>query len=119
MAYLINLDTITDIRGSLCVIEKILPFDIKRVYYIFDVKEKRGGHRHKTTKQALICLGGKCNVFVDNGKEKKVFKLNKNNKCLILEPEDWHYMEKFTKKAILLVLSSNYYDKEDYITEGY
>ena len=119
MAYIIDLPTFKDERGSLSVVEKLLPFDIKRFYYIYNVTDQRGGHRHKKTIQALICLNGSCEIYVDNGKKEEIFLLNTPDKCLIIEPEDWHTMDKFGKNTILLVLASEYYDKDDYIEERY
>lgn len=119
MAHIIKLPTIADNRGSLTVIEKVLPFSIKRVYYIYDVVSQRGGHGHKKTIQALVAINGGCDVFIDNGKEKKEFTLDSKDKCLIVYPEDWHTMDNFSKDAILLVLSSEFYDKDDYIHERY
>lgn len=119
MAYLIELKTIVDDRGSLTIIEKILPFEIKRVYYIYDVTAKRGGHRHKKTVQALICLSGSCEIYVDDGTKEETIILNRPDKCLVLEPRDWHTMDKFTEDAILLVLSSENYDPKDYVYERY
>lgn len=116
MADIVKLPLFSDERGSLCVIEKILPFDIKRVFYIFDVKEARGGHAHKNTKQALVSVAGECIVYVNNGQTKTTYQLSSPNEVLILEPEDWHTMA-FSKNCILLVLASEYYDKEDYIYE--
>ena len=88
-------------------------------YYIFDVKGERGGHRHKRAVQALICLSGSCEVFVNNGEKKNNFILNKPNKCLIIETQDWHTMSCFSNTATLLVLASEYYDVNDYIDEPY
>jgi len=119
MAYFIETPKFSDSTGSLCVIERLLPFDIKRVYYIFDVKGERGGHRHKKTKQALICLSGSCEIFVDNGMEKNIFSLDKPNQCLVLEPKDWHTMGSFSKTATLVVFASEFYDINDYIDEPY
>jgi len=119
MAYIIELPTFEDERGTLTVVEKILPFEIKRFYYIYDVSNKRGGHRHKKTIQALISLGGTCEIYVNDGKKEKVFLLDTPNKCLILDPKDWHTMDKFSKGSTLLVFSSEYYDKDDYIDEEY
>ena len=119
MAYLIDLPTFGDERGKLTVVEKLLPFDIKRFYYIYDVTDERGGHRHKKTTQALICLSGSCEVFVDNGEKKETILLDSPSKCLILDPKDWHRMDKFTKGSTLLVFSSEFYDKDDYIDEKY
>tara|TARA_B100001093_G_C26406353_1_gene833529 strand:- start:290 stop:649 length:360 start_codon:yes stop_codon:yes gene_type:complete len=119
MAYFIDIPQFSDSTGNLCVIENLIPFVIKRIYYIFDVTDERGGHRHKKTEQALICLSGGCEVFVNNGKKEEAFKLTKPNKCLILESRDWHTMNDFSSSATLLVLASEYYDKNDYIHECY
>jgi len=120
MARLIDLQTFTDQRGNLTVIEKIIPFEINRIFYIYGVDDsKRGGHRHKTTIQAAICLQGSCTIFCDNNIHTSVFELNSPSKCLILYPDDWHEMNNFTKDAILMVLASEYYDPEDYIYENY
>lgn len=117
MAYIIELASFCDRSGSLTVLEKVLPFDIKRVYYMYDISLQRGGHRHKKTIQALIALNGSCEVFVENGNKKETFVLDSNNKCLLVNPEDWHTMDNFSKRTILLVLASEYYDAEDYIEE--
>ena len=119
MAYLINLPTFNDSKGSLTVLEKLLPFEIKRLYYIYDVTDKRGGHRHKSNVQAFICLGGKCEVYINTGIKNTIFVLDRPEKCLIVEAKDWHTMDKFSKGSSLLVLSSEYYDKNDYINEKY
>ncbi len=116
MAHILNLPIFSDERGSLCVIEKILPFDIKRVFYIYGVKEARGGHAHKNTKQALVSVVGGCVVYVNNGQTKTAHLLSNPSEILILESEDWHRME-FSKDCVLLVLASEYYNQEDYIYE--
>jgi len=119
MAHIINLPTYMDKSGDLTVVEKLLPFEIKRFYYIYNVSLKRGGHRHKKTIQALISLGGSCEIYVNNGSKEEVFLLDKSGQCLILEPKDWHTMDKFSKGSTLLVFSSEYYDVNDYIDEEY
>jgi dTDP-4-dehydrorhamnose 3,5-epimerase-like enzyme len=120
VARIIDLKTFTDKRGNLTVIEKIIPFDIKRIFYIYGVDEStRGGHRHHKTIQAAICLNGHCTIFNNNGRKKETFELDKPSKCLILEPEDWHTMTHFSKDAILMVLASEYFDERDYIFEQY
>lgn len=119
MAYFIDVPKFNDDRGSLCVVESLLPFSVKRIYYIFDVSGERGGHRHKRAVQALICLSGSCEVFVNNGIEKNNYTLDEPNKCLIVEPKDWHTMDGFSNAATLLVLASEYYDVNDYIDEPY
>jgi dTDP-4-dehydrorhamnose 3,5-epimerase-like enzyme len=121
MAKIIKIPTINDQTGSLSVIEKMLNFSIKRVYFIYNTKDMaRGGHRHKKTKQLLICVSGSCDVFYENNKkESNTFLLDKPNKCLCIEPSDWHTMQNFSKNCVLLVLASEYYDKNDYINERY
>ncbi|HTE12910.1 MAG TPA: FdtA/QdtA family cupin domain-containing protein [Chitinophagaceae bacterium] len=120
MAYLIDLKTFTDKRGNLTVIEKSIPFNIKRIFYIYGVDSSpRGGHRHKKTVQAAICIQGSCQIKNDDGTKKAEFILDNPGKCLILEPTDWHTMENFSTDAILMVLASEYFDQNDYIFEPY
>ena len=119
MPYILILPTFTDHRGDLTVIEKSLPFEVKRVYYIYNASDLRGGHRHKLTQQALVCLSGVCEVLTNDGHEQKTFLLDKPDKCLIVDPKDWHTMKNDSKRAVLLVLASEYFDKEDYIYESY
>jgi dTDP-4-dehydrorhamnose 3,5-epimerase-like enzyme len=120
MACVIDLKTFTDKRGNLTVIEKIIPFEIKRIFYIYGVDDSvRGGHRHKTTVQAAICIQGVCHIYNNNGKKEDEFVLDEPNKCLILQPEDWHSMDHFSKDAILMVLASEFFDPNDYIFEPY
>lgn len=120
MAYIIDLKTFTDKRGNLTVIEKVLPFDIKRIFYIYSVDDSvRGGHRHHRTVQAAICIKGECKIFNNNGSKKDTFYLNNPSKCLILESQDWHQMYEFSEDAILMVLASENFDAKDYIYEKY
>jgi hypothetical protein len=119
VSYFLDLPTYKDERGSLTVVEKILPFEIKRFYYIYNVSEKRGGHRHKKSIQALICVSGSCEIYINNGKIKKTILLNSSDKCLILEPIDWHTMDNFSQNSVLLVLASEFYDVNEYIDEAY
>lgn len=120
MAHIIDLKTFTDKRGNLTVIEKTIPFDIKRIFYIYGVDDsRRGGHRHHKTLQAAICIKGECKIYNNNGKTEETFELNAPNKCLILEPEDWHAMFEFSPDAILMVLASEFFDEKDYIFEPY
>jgi dTDP-4-dehydrorhamnose 3,5-epimerase-like enzyme len=120
MAYLIDLKTFTDKRGNLTVIEKALPFEAKRIFYIYGVDSStRGGHRHKKTVQAAICITGSCEIYNYDGEKEEHFILDKPSKCLILETQDWHTMSNFTPDAILMVLASEYFDQQDYIFEPY
>ncbi|MCS6820656.1 MAG: FdtA/QdtA family cupin domain-containing protein [Microscillaceae bacterium] len=120
MAYLISLKTFTDSRGNLTVIEKAIPFDIKRIFYIYGVdNSERGGHRHHETMQAAICIQGSCKIYNHDGEKEEVFVLDSPAKCLILEPKDWHKMYDFSQDAILMVLASTFFDPKDYIYEKY
>lgn len=119
MANLITTNTFSDERGKLSVIDKILPFEIKRVFYIYDVNAKRGGHGHIRSKIALIALNGSIDILVQTPSEDLKYHLSKPDEILILEPEDWHEMDNFSKGAVLLVLCSHHYDKEDYFFEPY
>lgn len=119
MAKLLKIPTNKDARGTLSVIDGLLDFEIKRVFYIYEVSTERGGHRHKKTINALISLNGSCEVFVDNGVSKQTYLLDSPDKCLVLMPEDWHTMDKFSKGSVLLVLASEKYSRDDYIDEPY
>ncbi len=120
MAKLITLQTFSSDTGNLTVFEKILPGVIKRVFYIYGAgQERRAGHRHKQAWNALICLHGQCRVYSFDGNDEQLVVLNDPRQCLILEPADWHVMDAFSDDAVLLVLSNEYYDKDDYIREPY
>ena len=120
MAYILNLKTFTDKRGNLTVIEKVVPFDIKRIFYIYGVDDSvRGGHRHKKTIQAAICLKGSCIISNNDNSKKEKFVMDSPDKCLILETKDWHQMHSFSRDAILMVLASEYFSESDYIFENY
>ena len=120
MAYIVDLKTFTDSRGNLTVIENVVPFSIKRIFYIYGVDDSiRGGHRHHKTIQAAVCIQGSCKIYNHNGKSEETFLLNKPSVCLILEPKDWHKMYDFSEDAILMVLASEKFDQSDYIFENY
>ena len=120
MPELIHLNTFTDKRGSLTVIEKNIPFNVKRIFYIYGVDDSvRGKHRHHNTIQAAVCIKGSCVISNDNGREKKEFIMNSPDKCLLIFQEDYHSMHHFTPDSILLVLASEYFDPNDYIYEPY
>lgn len=120
MAYILPIQTISDSRGVLTVLDKIVPFEIKRLFYIYNVEgTDRGGHRHITTYQAAICIQGSCIISNHDGEKLEEFQLDSPSKCLILEPRDWHTMHGFTSNAILLVLASTTFDPSDYIYQPY
>jgi dTDP-4-dehydrorhamnose 3,5-epimerase-like enzyme len=110
-----------DERGSLISLEenKNIPFEIKRVYYIFDTKEgvTRGFHAHKNLEQVLICVNGSCDILLDDGIEKNVIKLENRNEGIHIKKLIWHEMFNFSSDCVLMVLASDYYYEEDYIRD--
>ncbi len=109
-----------DGRGNLSVIEKdILPFTIKRVYYLYDVPSdsSRGGHAHKELQQFLIALSGSFDVILDNGKQRRTITLNRPNKGLVIPSGVWRELDNFSAVSVCLSLVSEEYDEEDYIRD--
>jgi dTDP-4-dehydrorhamnose 3,5-epimerase-like enzyme len=110
-----------DDRGSLVALEanKSVPFDIKRVYYIFGTKPgvSRGYHAHKSLKQIAICVTGSCRFVLDNGKQREEIVLDKPTTGLVIEDLTWREMHDFTPDCVLMVLASQYYDENDYIRD--
>ena len=119
MAKIVEIPTFGDARGELSVLEKIVKFPIRRVYFIHHAVGLRGGHRHKKNTQFLVAVSGKVVIHVNDGREKKNYHLDSPRKGLILEPADWHTMDDFTEDCVLLVLASEPYDVNDYIDEAY
>lgn len=114
----IDFDICGDARGSLIALEKEnLPFDVKRVYYIFDTKENvsRGFHAHKNLEQIAICVRGKCRFSLDDGKQKKILWLDNPKKGIYIQGLVWREMHDFSEDCVLLVLASEHYDESDYI----
>jgi dTDP-4-dehydrorhamnose 3,5-epimerase len=118
---LISLKTFTDSEGSLVPIESGLsiPFEIKRVFYIFEVHDQkdRGEHSHYKTEQVLICLSGKVRVLCDDGKDRKEWILDKPNQALYIPNLIWDEQTYIVPGSVLLVLANTGYDKSDYITD--
>lgn len=110
-----------DERGMLIALEEHndIPFEIKRVYYMYDTKEnvRRGFHAHKSLEQILVCIHGSCKILLDNGKEKKVISLEKPYEGLYVPNNMWREMYDFSSDAVLLVLASDIYKEEDYIRD--
>ena len=108
-----------DERGQLVALEEIkdIPFEIKRVYYIYDTLPdvRRGFHAHKNLKQLLVCTSGECKILLDDGENKEVIALNKPTEGLFVEGCIWREMFDFSPGAVLMVLASDYYDESDYI----
>ena len=118
---IIQLPKISDPRGNLSVIEELkdIPFKIERTYWIYDVPggEVRGGHAYKENQELIVALSGSFDVVLDNGKEKKVFSLNRSYIGLYVPKGLWREMENFSTNSLALVLSSTKYDAEDYIRD--
>ncbi|MBP6467758.1 MAG: WxcM-like domain-containing protein [Fusobacteriaceae bacterium] len=110
-----------DDRGSLVSLEqnKNIPFDVKRIYYIFGTKEgvSRGFHAHKELRQLAVCVRGSCRFIMDDGKSKEELVLDCPNTGLLIEPMQWHEMHDFSEDCIIIVLASDYYDESDYIRD--
>jgi len=115
---LIRLPRIQDVRGNLTFIEEgqHIPFDIKRVYYLYDVPggETRGGHAHRELQQLIIAVSGSFEVVLDDGFQKKSFVLNRSYFGLYLPKLIWRELENFSSGSVCLVLASMRYTEEDY-----
>ncbi len=108
-------------NGNLTVVESNLsaPFDIKRVYYLYDVPagEERGGHAHKQLQQFIVAVSGSFDVVIDDGNERRTISLNRPFKGLHIRPGIWREIENFSSGAVCLVLASEHYDESDYIRQ--
>lgn len=114
----INFPTIEDTRGNLAFIQNdILPFEFKRIYYLFDVPSNsfRGGHSHINQHEILIALSGSFEVILDDGIEKKPILLNKPNIGLLIPTGIWRELQNFSSGAVCLVIASDIFDETDYI----
>lgn len=118
---LIDLTRIYDPRGNLSVVEEYrdLPFEIKRVFWIYDVPggENRGGHAHKTLYQFIVATGGSFHVNVNDGERKYSYFLNHPYIGVLVPPGYWSTQEDFSSGAVCLVMASDYFDEEDYIRD--
>ena len=117
---LLKIPVVEDIRGNLAFIqEDVLPFEFKRVYYLFDVPSNsfRGSHSHINQCEVLIALSGSFEVVLSDGTEKKSFLLNKPNIGLYIPTGIWRELENFSSGAVCLVLASDVYEEADYIRD--
>ncbi|WP_293872558.1 FdtA/QdtA family cupin domain-containing protein [Flavobacterium sp.] len=115
---IISIPKIHDTRGNIAVIEKnLLPFQMKRVYYLFDVPSsaRRGGHAHKEQFELLIPLSGSFDVVLHDGNETQKVTLNKPDKGLLIKSNTWRELDNFSSGSICLVISSGEFSEEDYI----
>ena len=115
---LIQLPKISDPRGNLTFVEggNHIPFDIERVYYLYDVPggSDRGAHAHKALHQLIIAMSGSFDVVLDDGREKKRFHLNRSYYGLYVCPMMWRELDNFSSGSVCMVLASNTYDEDDY-----
>ena len=115
---IIELPKISDPRGNLTFVEggNQIPFDIRRVYYLYDVPggAERGGHAHKALSQLIIAMSGSFDVILDEGGEKKRFHLNRSYQGLYVCPMMWRELDNFSSGSVCMVLASNIYEESDY-----
>ena len=117
----IDFQSLGDARGSLVALEigmeKAVPFDIKRLYYIYETGEgvSRGFHAHRTLKQVAICAAGRCRMVLDDGSRREETWMNSPTRGLLIESMVWREMHDFSDDCVLLVLASEHYDETDYI----
>ena len=115
---IVELPKIVDARGNLTFIEGSchVPFDIQRVYYLYDVPggAERGGHAHKELRQLIIAMAGSFDVVLDDGTERKRFHLNRSYYGLYVCPMIWRELDNFSSGSVCMVLASNRYDEADY-----
>ena len=117
----VSFKCIGDERGSLVALEanKSVPFDIKRVYYIFSTKDNfsRGFHAHQTLKQVAVCVRGSCRFVLDDGRQKTHLLLDHPTKGILIDGLSWREMHEFSNDCVLMVLANEYYDESDYIRD--
>ncbi len=117
---LLTIPKIKDHRGNIAVIEnEVLPFEFKRVYYLYDVPSgaKRGGHAHKTLQQVLIALSGSFDVVLKDGSEENRITLNRPDQGLLLPNGIWRELENFSSGCVCLVMASAEFDEAEYIRD--
>ena len=117
---LINITKVHDTRGNLSVIQgNSIPFDMKRVYYLYDIPSggRRGGHSHKDQQEFLVALSGSFDVILTDGNEQKTVTLNKPNVGLLIVNGIWRELENFSSGSVCLVLASGFFEEEDYIRD--
>ena len=117
---LMNFPVVEDVRGNLAFIQNdVLPFEFKRIYYLFDVPSTafRGGHSHINQHEILIALSGSFEVVLDDGMEKKTFLLNKPNMGLPITTGIWRELQNFSSGAVCLVVASDVFEEADYVRD--
>ena len=118
LCHLVDLPKISDPRGNLTFVEaeQYIPFDIQRVYYLYDVPggAERGGHAHKGVQQLIVAMSGSFDVVLDDGRQKRRIHLNRSYTGLYVCPMIWRELDNFSSGSVCMVLASNRYDEDDY-----
>lgn len=117
---MIDFPKIENVLGNIAVIENgTVPFEIKRIYYLYDIpsSSKRGGHSHKKLQQILIAISGSFDVVLKDGETEKIVTLNKPDKGLLIKSNIWRELENFSSGAVCLVLASDVFDEGDYLRD--
>lgn len=117
---IIDIPKVINKYGNIAVVENnTIPFDVKRVYYLYDIPSTavRGGHSHKKLQQVLIAISGSFDVVLKDGKSVKTVSLNKPDKGLLIKNNIWRELENFSSGAVCLVLASTVFEEEDYIRD--
>lgn len=116
--HLVDLPRIEDPRGNLTFIEgtRHIPFDIKRVYYLYDVPggAERGAHGHRELHQLVVAMSGSFDIILDDGREKRTYHMNRSYFGLYIGPMIWRELTNFSSGAVCMVLASQVYDEKDY-----
>jgi len=116
---IIDVSKVHNEAGNITVVEngKNIPFDVKRVYYLYDIPggEARGGHAHYELEQYVFAASGSFDIILDDGKNRKIVTLNRPNLALHIVPGLWRELDNFSSGSISLVLASHIYDEKDYI----
>jgi hypothetical protein len=117
---IIEIPKIENSLGNIAVVENdVIPFDIKRVYYLYDIPSSstRGGHSHKNLEQVLIAISGSFDVILKDGNSVRTVTLNKPDRGLLIKKNTWREIENFSSGAVCLVLASTVYNEDDYIRD--
>ena len=118
---ILEIDKHHNAKGNISVVENgtTVPFDVKRVYYLYDIPggESRGGHAHKQLQQFIVAASGSFDVILDDGELRRTFTLNRPYQGLLVVPGIWREIENFSSGSVCLVLASTCYDEEDYIRD--
>jgi dTDP-4-dehydrorhamnose 3,5-epimerase-like enzyme len=121
LAEVVQFRNLGDSRGSLVALEsgRNIPFEFKRVYYIYGMQNDvpRGFHAHKKLRQIAVCLSGSCSMLLDDGINKEKIPLNSPEAGVLIDAMVWHEMHDFSDDCVLLVLADDFYDESDYIRD--